>query len=264
VDDYGNLVRIHLCGRCKRWFPCTNEFFNARYRNPDGRVGSWASRCRGCAREVQVARRATLTEKQKQRELKAAREAYARRRENEEWLKGQRAKRRVAQRRWREANPDAARAANHRWYRRVREDPARWEEYKAWKRIEYRMMRGMPIDRVKLPAPRWPVGYLPSRPLMFALHEIARRDGVTFNLVCERINESERNVRRWRVEGRIGIEGADRVLCAADLLWWEVWPRPADPPERGPAADVLAYVQTAEAYLEAHEAFEGAFVPAGT
>lgn len=153
-----------------------------------------------------------------------------------------RARRAGASRRWREANPEKAKAATEAWKRALRADPEAWARYREDQRINYALRReraGKPSG----PRPRSVISQgkssrqrIAAAPLLGLIQGVlARReavaglladsDGATVESVVADLGVTSRTYRRWKSDpgALVYIGVAERVLANAGVEWHEVY-----------------------------------------
>lgn len=218
----GRLVRP--CSTCKKIKPLEEFPLNGRRSDGSRRRDT---RCKACT-------------------VIRMRAAYQKRRADPEKMQQERAKKASWNRDWRRRNPEAARAAQERYFAKVRADPERHARHLESTRIAYRLRReretGGSVDDVRSISARHAAEEsrtrVPVAPLVMLIDDIAARAALdrgaiydpravdaALGTVCARADLNDRVLYRWRVgeDPTVALERAEVVIEALDAFWWEVW-----------------------------------------
>jgi hypothetical protein len=262
VDDFGVLVKVRRCSLCRRWLEASIENYSVR----NIAKGDFQHNCLECRRvrarienispEARERRRLKRRAQYRKDELDAERVAY------------RRARQREAQRRWRARHPERAKEVSRNWREREKADPKKRKRYIERNRMRHYLQRereGKPLviaERL-MSSGRGPE--LIAEPL----HEKAVRfaaqlpEWMTEADKSEVLGISDKTLREWSTgRGRkmVRADVAERVIIGMEMLWFDVWEKPANGHKDGRPADVLRYIDDANVYIAACLAFEGELV----
>jgi hypothetical protein len=222
-----NGVLYRRCSRCGREARLTAANYYVTRPRVEG-VQRFDYRCKPCAREV-------------------GREKYRRQKESGERLARKREVGREAQRRYEQRHPDRVRAARKRYVARLKRQPTRWAERLDNRRIQAALRREAETGTARRQAPRADTprtvltergGMLPSGPLV-ALVESRARGVVALTEACEALAIDERQYRSWKAGQRVQLDVAERVIHAANLLWFDVYDEARWPEAHAEAAALI-------------------------
>lgn len=137
-----------------------------------------------------------------------------------------------------------AEARRQRILREREADPTFDAAWRERKREEERARRQRPLRSVPAEEPRRSTGggRMPVAPLLPLVEEFEEREGNILR-VARLLDVSDRTIRRWRDDPdncEVQLATADRILVAADLLWWEVFDADDWPEAHTRAAELFA------------------------
>lgn len=217
------------CPQCGETKPLTSEHWSSRKLDPKtGEIVKFAGWCRQCHNAKQRERRARWNEEQRE-----ARRAYIRAQYALDMKDAERRERRNAKERERRRKPERkakAKAAQRRWYEKLKADPERYAAYLEGTRISYRLRQARKTGRLEgqrrirkgIHNPWMPAtgntahlngGHI--EPLALWLETVLAQDHRDIGVLADIFGVNERML--WRIRHR---EYGDATFATADQLIW--------------------------------------------